>query len=600
MFLELTGEPPASQGLPPLQSTDNTATLVVAAFQQAFEGDTELQRVRDFDQLPAAEDGMTLLYLFGHAWLEDDEFRTAVLDKGDTLHLSAHALLDRLIQRYPKPVLLILDTCHAGALIPELSSRHPVGWTVLLASSAAESAIEFAIDGTRLALTLGRALSTWKREGSVDMVEIAVEVKRALLSPGLTQPQTVGWWVGGDSIKLDLHGQSNKVGGNRTHVIYRWGLLTSGVLVAVCAAFAGWYYWSHFLLEIELGDALGLLKDRNVTVSLQRPEVNGEEVVVQHRLDGGQTLRLRLPEDDLVVKVSGQFDDGQARSLHLHLMRTPQWRLSDKQVVWRLPSASSIKSHPGMAYIPPGAWLSGPDLKPVFNRSGFWIDLYPPMVRDYFPLVRRQYADGQIQVHDSVLLWENQNMLAAEAVGLQQLPGLLGDLNRIAAIMQAEERAQRKPAEESTPTLPWASVPCPDCPAPMTRDEAERYCRGRGMSVPTAAEWEFAGRGADGRLYPWGNKWDRERGNAGLPFNVAKPTSLKAVSSYPKGQSPFGVFDMVGNAGDWVDSEGGYARTHMGGTYMYSEEETYVFKMLPDTGEVLPRMPVTVRCVSRD
>jgi formylglycine-generating enzyme required for sulfatase activity len=150
------------------------------------------------------------------------------------------------------------------------------------------------------------------------------------------------------------------------------------------------------------------------------------------------------------------------------------------------------------------------------------------------------------------------------------------------------------------PLLPWAKTPCPDCPAPLSKTEAQKFCDMRGLSITTATEWELAARGADGRLYPWGNKWDSEKGSAGLPVQIGKPMELKPVNAYPKGESPFGLMDMVGNAGDWVDTEGGFLNAHMGGIYSYNEEEAYTFKLMPDRGEIQPMKQITARCVSKD
>ena len=83
----------------------------------------------------------------------------------------------------------------------------------------------------------------------------------------------------------------------------------------------------------------------------------------------------------------------------------------------------------------------------------------------------------------------------------------------------------------------------------VTWDECREFCRRARLAMPPEHYWEFAARGREGRVYPWGNSWDaslcQSKEKLGGREGTAPAGVLAANASW------CGALDMAGNVWEW-------------------------------------------------
>ncbi len=76
---------------------------------------------------------------------------------------------------------------------------------------------------------------------------------------------------------------------------------------------------------------------------------------------------------------------------------------------------------------------------------------------------------------------------------------------------------------------------------------AAAYCEAAGGRLPWAEEWEALAVGREGRLYPWGDRFD----DRAWPYQDAHRNASQPCGSHPAAATPEGVRDLAGNVMEW-------------------------------------------------
>jgi serine/threonine-protein kinase len=291
--------------------------------------------------------------------------------------------------------------------------------------------------------------------------------------------------------------------------------------------------------------ALTLMTDPpGAEVLLHRYEVHNRRLVpVLQRSLGRTPLRaVSLPMGSYlcVLRAEGRADV----RYPVHIGRGAHWHgvppSGHQTQAIRLPHAAELGSDD--CYVPAGWFTAGgdPEAPDSLARRRVWVDGF---CLSRFHVTNRDY----ITFLDDLVVQGRQEEALRHAP--RERAGTQGELG---ALIYGYDggRFSLRPDADGAVWLPDWPVMMVDWYGAVAFAAWQAARTGQGWRLPHDLEWEKAGRGVDGRFYPWGSGFDpswchMNDSHRGRPLPAC-------IGQYPIDESVYGARDMAGNMRDWT------------------------------------------------
>lgn len=516
--------------------------------------------------------------------------------------------LHRLLERYWVPgrrgrtVFLDREHLSADVLAPMIQDALDRSrCLILLCSSAARDSKWVNLEIEHFISRHGGAKVFGARVGSAEDRALPEAIERQAVLAGKLVPELSGVVSNWDRktrqerelAALALLGSilgvdKSQITARRQRAIWLYGIATAVVVAGLTSAVLAWNWWRKSTwIELDRSVLSSVGKDWTYELIHWDVAQNKKTIARSGALPNG-SFRLDVPPGSYSLSLSGEYADESPRTLMWPLLLKGTYA---RTIQLRMPSPASFERAAHMA------WISAGDQPVALGRDGELVDPPKPYWIDVFPVRAREVWGTS---SDTKLRETNAVENALEQVPAGNLPELVDSMSDIMAYLDAETENQRGFDPEQFPSvmLRATKTPCDECPAPVSKDDAMSWCAQRGGRLPTLEEWQLAARGLDERLYPWGNRYERSFANiVGYP-NEGETMALTPVDQFPQNVSPYGVWDTVGNSGEWVHDGDPSSSLQAGGGYWNDRDGATVYSDNPVT-DAYP-YEIGVRCVLED
>lgn len=227
----------------------------------------------------------------------------------------------------------------------------------------------------------------------------------------------------------------------------------------------------------------------------------------------------------------------------------------------------------GFIYIPAGEFLYG-EKREKKRTDSFFIKQREVNIREYLEFLNDPETKKEIEASENLIY-------VPRAPGVNNPLFGIDEKGAFYSYRRKEDKIEGWLPETPVFSISW--------------NDANAYCKWltqeykkKGMKIkarlPSQLEWEKASRGADGRIYPWGSKfeWSFVNSEGALSPEEIKNLDMNKILSIRRihDESPYGAVNMAGNLAEWIGKEDEYyektnLRMFAGGAFSFKESNAF-------------------------